>query len=112
MLIDVRPVFLFFIIGILGMFSCREDDSRAMNKLDPRLKLQVQRLENAPVSVMLRVTAELDSTQLKTLERHGVTIQSHIGPVYVCQIPLRSILPVAREPFVVMLEAPKEMRAQ
>ncbi|MBI4553649.1 MAG: hypothetical protein HY710_15395 [Candidatus Latescibacteria bacterium] len=112
MLIVIRLAFLFLIIGVMGMFGCREDESRAMNKLDPRLKLQVQRLENAPVSVMLRVTAELDSTQLTILARHGVTIQSHIGPVYVCQIPLRSILPVAREPFVVMLEAPKEMKPQ
>ena len=100
------------LIGLVAGSGCKEEDAEVINKLDPGLKLQVEQLERTMLSVILRTKAELDTSQQQTLESHGVTIQSHIGAIYVCRIPLKSILPVAREEFVVRLEAPKELKTQ
>ena len=81
-----------------------------LNKLDPRLKVQVEELEATMLSVIVHTNEEMNDKQIETLESHGVLIQSRVGTVNVCRIPLNSMLPVAREKFVVRLEAPKELK--
>lgn len=90
--------------------ACKEEDPQVINKLDPLLKQQVDGLEGTMLSVILRVDEELTDAQNDILSRHGVVVQSHIKTIYVCKIPLRAILPVARESFVSRLEAPKELK--
>lgn len=83
-----------------------------MNKLDPRLKMQVDRLEGEQLSVFLHAEKPLNDVQRKTLEAHGVVIESEAGALYVCRLPLKAVLAVARESFVIRLEAPKVLKPQ
>jgi hypothetical protein len=106
-----QMVYYIVVLGLLGM-GCREEDAKVVNKLDPRLKMQVEQLEGTMLSVFIHTAKELDEAQRRTLESHGVVIQSQAGTVYVCQMPLKGVLPVAREKFVVRLEAPKELKPQ
>jgi type IV pilus biogenesis protein CpaD/CtpE len=100
-------LYILLMTGIIA--GCREEDPEVINKLDPQLKMQVDKIQNAPLSVVLRTTAELTDAQRKTLESYLVVIQSHVGTIYVCEIPFQSVLDVAREKFVVRLEAPKTL---
>ena len=92
--------------------GCREEEPDVINKLDPRLKMQVDQVAKTPLSVFLHTEAELTEAQRNKLVSHDVVIQSHVGTVYVCQIPYRSVMDVAREPFIVRMEAPKELKPQ
>lgn len=92
--------------------GCREEDTKVINKLDPRLKMQVDRLEGELLSVFLHVEKSLNDVQRQALEAHGVVFESEAGALYVCRLPLKAILPVAREPFVIRLEAPKVLKPQ
>jgi type IV pilus biogenesis protein CpaD/CtpE len=107
-----RCLVLCIVTLTLSGSACREEDKNVVNKLDPRLKMQVEKLENAPLSVLLQTAQELSDEQRRALENMGVVIQSGTGTVYVCQIPLKSVMPVAREKFVLRLDAPKELRPQ
>ncbi|MDP7237165.1 MAG: hypothetical protein QGI34_10580 [Candidatus Latescibacteria bacterium] len=112
-MIIVRARWILYILLVTGIgVGCREEDPEVINKLDPRLKIQIDKLENTRLSVILRTSAELTDAQLASLESYSVVIQSHIGTIYVCQIPFRSVMDVAREKFVVRLEAPKELKPQ
>jgi|SaaInl4_135m_RNA_FD_contig_21_1324126_length_645_multi_6_in_0_out_0_2 hypothetical protein len=107
----LRLLSLQLILVVAAMLgACKEEDPQVINKLDPLLKQQVDRLEGTMLSVILRVDEELTDDQNAVLSRHGVIVQSHIGTIYVCQIPLKAMLPVARESFVARLEAPKELK--
>lgn len=99
-----------FLIVLMVVISCKEEDPDVINKLDPGLKRQVEEMDGTMMSVILRTEAELSDEQETKLTSLGVVIQSHTGTVYVCRIPFKSILPVARESFILHLEAPKEMK--
>jgi len=97
---------------MLFVTGCREEGARTMDKLDPRLKMQVDRMQGETLSVFLHTTGKMDEAQRRKIETYGVVIQSNAGTVYVCRIPLRAIVPVVKEKFVVLLEAPKELTPQ
>lgn len=109
--VQVRRMLYILLIAV-AVTGCREEDPDVINKLDPQLKMQVDKLESTLLSVLLHTSAELTDAQRKTLESHKVEIQSHIGAIYVCRIPFRNVMDVAREQFVVRLEAPKELKPQ
>ena len=110
-IVRTRWICYILLVGLLTT-GCREEEPDVINKLDPRLKMQVDQLAKTPLSVFLHTEAELTDAQQKTLVSHDVVIQSHVGTVYVCQIPYQSVMDVAREPFILRLEAPKELKPQ
>lgn len=83
-----------------------------MNKLDPRLKMQVDRMQGELLSVFLHASQPLNDAQRQTLDAHGVIIESETGALYVCRLPLKAVLPVAKETFIIRLEAPKVLKPQ
>ncbi len=106
---SVSAVYLLVVLLAAG-FACRDEDPAVINKLDPALKKQVEDLQGTMMSIILRTEGELSADQTSRLEEHGVVFQAHTETVYVCRIPLKSVLPVARESFVQRLEAPKELK--
>ncbi|SVB50871.1 uncharacterized protein METZ01_LOCUS203725 [marine metagenome] len=99
-----------YLVVLLVLIACKEEDPVVINKLDPALKQQVEQMEGTMMSVILRTEAELSNGQESKLVSLGVVIQSRTRTVYVCRIPSKSILPVARESFILGLEAPKELK--
>lgn len=99
-----------YCVMLLVLIACKEEDPVVINKLDPALKQQVEQMEGTMMSVVLRTQSEMSDEQESKLGSLGVIIQSRTGTVYVCRIPFSSILPVAREAFIMGLEAPKELK--
>ena len=58
-MIIVRARWILYILLVTGIsVGCREEDPEVINKLDPRLKMQIDKLENTRLSVILRTSAE------------------------------------------------------
>ena len=69
----MRARWILYILLVTGIsVGCREEDPEVINKLAPRLKMQIDKLENTRLSVILRTSAELTDAQLATLESHSV----------------------------------------
>lgn len=111
----MKHITLTFVIMLMIVIACSPrnnplvdiSDEDTYNKLDPRMKFRIAQVENTMISAFIRTKTELTEDEVEILKTHGVIIMSSIRHVYVVTIPFRSIFAIAKETFVVHIEAPK-----
>lgn len=110
---------IYFILPLcLPLLMCspqhKNETDNAVQKLDPRLRMVLQRPEqtavDTPLEVLIKFKAPLTPEQQAELANGGVNVQTTLGTIATATLARAAVLPAAKLDFVVYLEYAKEQK--
>lgn len=110
---------IYFILPLcLSLLMCspqhKNEADNAVQKLDPRLRMVLQRPEqtaaDTPLEVLIKFKAPLTPEQQAQLANAGVNVQTTLGTIATATLARAAVLPAAKLDFVVYLEYAKEQK--
>ena len=110
---------IYFILPLcLSLLMCspqhKNETDNAVQKLDPRLRMVLQRPEqtavDTPLEVLIKFKAPLTPEQQAELANAGVNVQTTLGTIATATLARAAVLPAAKLDFVVYLEYAKEQK--
>lgn len=92
----------------------KNEADTAMQKLDARLRMMLQRPEqtaaDTPMDVLIKFKAPLTTEQQSELTNAGVKLQTTLGTIATATLTRAAVLPAAKLDFVIYLEYAKEQK--